>query len=543
MLKLLLAVFAGLFLSWKLPAGEREPAVNAGLIDKAIDARLAKEKIPASPAADDAEFLRRAFLDLTGRIPSGPKAASFLASSDPAKRAKLMEELLASPEFGQHLATLWVAQMVRKDANMIRPPDTKPLQKWLAQQFNENRPWSEIVREILTVEGPQTEKPQGIYYVLNGDSRGNPEPNTIARQSATLFLGQSIGCAECHNHPLLDWKQTDFWGMAAFFGRVKLSGGGKAAVGAGITEMGGNGGGKGNNAIPIKVGRGASIFIPDTAFKNVGKEVPAKFLNADEASLAETGPFRPHLADWVTSAKNESFSENMVNRIWAQLFGKGFVNPLGDHNKENPASHPELLAELSRDFTNSGFNIKHLYRSICLSRSYQRTSVPVKGNERDEHLFSRMEVKVLTGEQLCASLEIALETSNLFLASKSTNKTRSGGLQQVAVSPREQFIAFYNTRDDVNEQTDFSHGIPQALRLMNSEVFNTGGGLLERLGKLNSPPEKYIELVYLAVYARPPTAEESRDALAFVEKQKTPADGYKGVLWVLLNSSEFMLNH
>lgn len=509
----------------------RDPAVAAAAIDRAIDQRLLAEKVPASPPADDAEFLRRAYLDITGRVPPLDRVLAFLNSKDPDKRRKLIDELLASPQYGKHFGTIWhglIAPRQLKELLNEQPVDSEPLAGWLAEQFNQNRGWNTVVRDILTAEGSPADTPQAFFILVNGNARGLPEPSNLARSTARLFLGiRQLECAECHDHPYAQWKQTDFWGLAAFYGRLRKD---HARHREPIYEAA--------DAKP-RVGTDGTIKITTDARTNVGQVVRAKYLDGREAALDKGRPFRPALAAWVTAADNPYFAPATVNRLWAHFFGRGLVNPVDDLAGDNPPSHPELLKLLSAEFATSGFDLKHLIRCLCNTAAYQRTSRPLPGNKQDQELFSRMAIKVISPEVLADSLAVALENPELFSSAKP--RPRKG--QPVVLSERERFLLQFETKEDDGPPTEFTHGVAQALVLMNQAQFNTGAAIIDRLMKSEQEAPAVIEALYLATLSRPPTAEELKLSLAFVARKRTPKEGYNGVLWSLINRGEFILNH
>jgi hypothetical protein len=533
---LFVAVFADPSLAQN---GDRAPLTSAKAIDQFIAKKLSGDKIIASALASDGEFLRRAYLDITGTIPSSTQARAFLDSKDPARRAKLVDELLASPNYGRHFGMMWCNLVTPRDANMIRPPDTKPLAKWFTDRFNQNQPWNKLVSDLLTAEGPTVENPAGIFFILNGDSRSVPQANIATRNLGQLFMGQQIQCAECHNHPFQKWKQDEFWGMAAFFGRVTNSA--KNAKGAsGIYESDKAPVAKGAPKAPA--GK-ASIAISKEAFKNVGKVVQASLPTKVQPEINPSGPLRPIFAEWLTSPKNPYLAKAAVNRLWANFFGRGIVNPLTDMGEENPPSHPELLEHLATEFIASGYDQKHLIRCICLSDAYQRSSQPTPSNKNDDQAFARMNVKVIGADALWDSLCTALEVAQLDPpAPKVNTKNKVTGTAPPKLSGRESFYAFFNTSDEAGVGTEFTHGIPQALRLMNQGLFNEGGKALPRIAKL-STPEQVIEELYLTALSRRPSALEVQEAREFVRTASSPLEGYRGIFWALLNSSEFMLSH
>lgn len=494
------------------PAGKPDPSAVSQAIDRAIDKTLQADKITPSARADDAEFLRRAYLDITGVIPSADKAAAFLDSSDPQKRAKLIDELLASPAYGRHMADIWQGLLVQADSNNRRVA-FDALHGWLEKGFNENRAWDKFVTELVTASGPQNENGAVTFFLAN------PTPDKLTDQVSRLFLGVQLQCAQCHNHPFTSWKRDEYWGMAAFFFKVKSDRANQ----------------KNANALAVvettATGKGKQAKLPDSA-----RVVPAKFLQGDQPKLQTSEPNRPVLAKWMTSADNVFFAPAMVNRTWAHFFGRGFVNPIDDMHEGNPASHPELLKEMARHFAASGFDLKDLIRGICNSQAYQRTSKPTDANKTDVH-FSHMSLKPMTPEQLYDSLTAVLGATG---EGKAGNGKQAGGKRPVG-NARTQFVNFFRA-DESAIATDYNAGIPQALRLMNAPQLNRGGALLD--SAKSATPEQIIERLYLGTLARRPAAPENERMLAYVQKHKgEERKAYSDILWALLNSSEFVLNH
>jgi hypothetical protein len=515
----------------------RDPAPTAAVIDTEIDKHLAASKIPISPQADDAEFLRRVTLDLTGRIPTYQQSVAFLDSKDPDKRRKLVDELLDSPAYGEHLGTIWRSLLVGRELNVNGKggQNTDPFRAWLAEQFNDNRGWNAIVTDLLTAEGTSRENPATAFLMTNGEN-GRPQPNKVTGSVAAMFWGVNLRCAECHNHPFASWKQSDFWGTAAFFGKIQYGGGGKGgtpALAESSTVVASGGKEKGAPGAPML--RGTAIVIPATSGKAAGKVVKARFLGAEEPTLDENAPFRPTFAVWATAADNPYFARAAVNRTWAHFFGRGFVNPLDAFDTGAP-SHPELLDQLTKEFTASGFDLKHLARCITTSKAYQRTSRPVPGNESDAVAFSHMAVKVLTPEVLYDALSVIGKESGP--TTKTSGGKGDGGRQE----SREVFLRAFRVDDDV-PPTEYIQGIPQLLRLMNTSSPNRGAGVVEKLYSAKASHAEAIATLYLTVLSRRPTAQEVELMSGYLSKRKDDREGFRGVLWILLNSSEFALNH
>jgi hypothetical protein len=486
-------------------------------IDEAIDASLRAEKVVPSPLCNDAEFVRRVYLDITGRIPSADKTASFLDSRDPNKRAQLIDELLAGSDYGKHQADIWQALLLPRTSDN-RFISFDKMTEWLEKGFNDNKPWDQMVRDILTAQGDMDKNGAVTYFLAN------LTPDKLTDNATRMFLGVQLQCAQCHNHPFTKWKQDEYWGMAAFFTKVRINGNPRQVVRQGGTLS------------ISENGRGRPIRLPISA-----KRVPPKFLQGEEPKFSSSDAYRPVLAKWMTSPQNPYFSRAMVNRLWAQFFGRGLVNPIDDMHEGNQPSHPQLLAELSARFTASGFDVKQFIRALCNSEAYQRTSKPVPGN-RDAvpELFSRMAVKVLTPEQLYDSLVQILGAPNQ--ANFRRNPAIAAAARFRNITPRMLFVAFFKG-DDNAEPTEYQAGIPQVLRLMNSPQLNNTT-MLTPLLKSGKTPEQVVEHLYLSTLSRRPTAPELQRILALVRKHADePRQAYGDILWVLLNSSEFTLNH
>ncbi|HYH64362.1 MAG TPA: DUF1553 domain-containing protein, partial [Urbifossiella sp.] len=274
-------------------------------------------------------------------------------------------------------------------------------------------------------------------------------------------------------------------------------------------------------------------FFPESA-----KQVAPKFLGGAEAKIDAGQPARPVLGRWMTAPDNPFFAKAMVNRTWAALFGSGFVNPIDDMHDGNTPSHPALLDALARDFSRNGFDVKFLYKSVLLSKAYQRTSKPAAGNEKDETLFSHQAVKVMSPEQLFDSLAQSTGLAQQVAARQAKNPMMKGQPN----GPRDQFVQFFLAGADAFNPTEYEAGIPQALRLMNSKQL-VGNPAAVRLYQQNAKdePRAVLERMYLATLARRPTAAELTRLTSYVQSAGTQTEGYGDVLWAILNSSEFTM--
>jgi len=526
------------------PPEQRSPRAVAAEIDRELEKRLAAEKIAISPPADDAEFLRRAYLDITGRIPTADKATAFLDSKDPDKRHKLIDDLLASPEYGRHFATVW-ANLITATGDPEAKPSPQPFVDWLAKELNAGRGWDKIVHEMLTASGTAAASPATFFTLANGS-----QPGQVGSSATQLFLGVRLQCAECHDHPFTKYHQSDYWGMAAFFGRLKGAGG-KNKAGNEVVELTtpvkGAKGGKKGPAIAGAAADGAITVPAAGGNKGAGKVMPAKFLDGPSPKLPAEGLLRPTLAAWLTSPDNPYFAPAAANRVWGHFLGYGFVAPLDDFKEGNEPSHPELLQLLAREFTASGYDYRHLIRCICASKAYQRSSKALDGNKDDEALFSHMAVKVMTPAQMYDSLTTALGVSALPGGLGSQPRYGDGkgknakGAATARKDGRDEFLKFFNTKEEGAGSSEFTHGIPQLLGLLNGSQFNRVTPAVDKLVDL--PREKAVEQLFLGTLSRRPSADELKLLLKYVDKRQHLKEAYSDILWMLFNTAEFVLNH
>lgn len=503
-------------------------------IDQIIQEKLDQTKMPASPRADDGEFLRRVYLDLTGRIPTYDQTTAFLASTESDKRAKLIDELLTRPEYGLHFATIWRDRIVDRsmENSQVRQGFSWEFVDWLAAGLNKDRGWNAIVADMLNADGEAKKKPETIFILANR-MNNFPRPADLAASTGRLFMGMQLRCVQCHDHPYVtEWTHDDFWGVAAFFGQLRdhnLEGDGtsrnpifydrpqddaKKETGY-VNRL--------KRAGLLAPQTGAKIGIPNSSDPNkVDRVVDAKFFLSEKPKLDDAKAYRPSLSSWLTSEKNPYFARSMANRLWAHFFAQGLFNPVDDYRPDRPASHPKLLDLLEKELKAAGFNQKHVIRAICNSETYQRTSRPVKGNGEDRDLFSHMAIKLLSPDQMIDTISIA------------------GGRAPTLGKNRDQQSTPFVTGEADADPTEFSHGVPQFLLLMNSGMANNANNL----GKLTVGKSKAeaVRGIYLTVLSRPPRPAELERMTAYLAKAANPNQGYRDVYWALMNSAEFVLN-
>ena len=476
----------------------------APLIDEQIESRLGAEGLRPTELADDAEFLRRLYLDLHGVVPTKEQADRFLADSDPQKRARLIDELLASPQYGQYMADIWQAYLMSPLADDQRVRADR-LRQWLATQFN-TRTWDQIASALVAATGKMEDNP-AVTYLIEGRN-----PRIVADLTdltSRYFLGVRLNCAQCHDHPTMKWKQQDFWGMAAFFAPMQTPRRAKQVYELGVID---------DPKVSLKTLQDAGMtggFVASAPTFLGGKALPA-----GEATN------RGALAKWMTSAENPYFARAMANRTWWRLFGRAIVSPVDDMHEGNVPSHPQLLELLTRRFIESGFDLKFLTRAIVSTRAYQRTSRPGDAVEKQAALFGRMSIKVLSAGQLYDSLE------TIFGA-----PAKVAGIDVRQGAARPEFTEFFGEVGDP-DPTAYRRGIPHMLRLMNSGQF---------AGRTIDSPARTGEAVavdlFLTVLSRRPTAEEIRKVEAYLGRSGSGQDARRELAWVLIMTSEFSLNH
>jgi hypothetical protein len=510
-------------------SGERK-AVGKGrlaLIDTLIQEGWKKAGVQPAKAASDEEFLRRVYLDLVGRIPSPQEARAFLQTREGDKREKLIEYLLEHSDFAKNFANQWSVLLIGR-SNQGRMVDRAALNSWLRKQFAADRPWNEIVKELVASSGSNKENGAVNYVLAHLEFGAVPLTSLTTR----LFMGQQIQCTQCHNHPSNDWKQEDFWGINAFFKGIRSE------------EV------RKTNASGLDVFDHTEVRDEPTdeyvKFDRrnglVGIAFP-KFLDGKKISQNADVPRRAELAKLICGPENEMLAKSFVNRMWAHFMGRGFVNPVDDMGSHNPPSHPELLDQLAAKFKESGYDVKQLCRWITGSRVYQLSSVKAKGGEKDESLFAQMQLKPMGPEQLFDSL----------LTATGALKSQSGEERDRKREAWMRQFIFTFANDETEESSTFQGTIPQALMMMNGEIMTEAlsckpgsflATVVESASRQGRSPAAYmVDSLYIAALSRHPSAKELAAAGRYLEEFPDSVQVLQDLFWALLNSNEFILNH
>ena len=517
----------GLAFQWADP-----PA--AGPIDELIHARLRTLRINPAPLCSDAEFLRRASIDICGVLPTADECRSFAASQDPDRRAHLVDRLLARPEFIQ----LWVMKwsellMIRTVVNQVGEKAMLRYASWLRDRLEADTPIDRLVRELLSAEGSTFSDPATNYF--------QQERNTLktAENVAQVFLGMRIQCAQCHNHPFDRWTMDDYYGFAAFFAQIGRK------RGADPRETIVFNAGAGEVRHPVGGGRVAPRFL--------GGEAP------DLASPEHAGrDRRAVLADWLTSPRNGHFGRNLANIVWAHFFGRGIVDQVDDVRVSNPPVNPELLDTLATRFVESQYDFKRFVREICLSHAYQRSTQATDTAADDERNFARAALRRIRAEVLLDMISATTEAPDAF-------RGLPAGGRAVQIADGNTSSYFLTTFGRATRTTACSCEVrmeptlSQALHLLNGDTLHekiAKGGVVARMLEAGRTPEQVVEELFLRTLSRSPTPAETQGLLAMLPQ---PAPGQEGGgptpdpaavrealedgFWALLNSREFVFNH
>jgi Protein of unknown function (DUF1549)/Protein of unknown function (DUF1553) len=507
------------------PAGADDAQALAARIDEHLAARWATAGVKPAAPADDAEFLRRVYLDLAGRIPSVAEARKFLDDRAPDKRRRLVEQLLDGPDYVNHFTNIWRALLL-PEANA--DPDGQRagngFDAWLRKQIADNVGHDRLVRELLTVpfapgrspaaapEGPADGATPAGYYLIK-----DVKPENLAAGTARLFLGIRLECAQCHHHPFARWKREQFWGYAAFFAGIQRQNLGEAG------------------SVVREVFDRREMKIPGSE-----QVVPAAFLDGREPRWRFKTSARTTLAEWMTAPDNPFFARAFANRTWAHFFGTGIVEPVDDLEGQSQPSHPELLDELARQFAGHGFDRKFLIRAVTASRAYQLSSRKTDDSQDDARHFARAAVRGLSPRQVADSLALA------------TGWKESEGAQtgEGMSSLRAEILSRF--ADAADQPAEARTSIPQALMLMNGRFTSAvtgpkaGGTFAAVADDRSLDTAGRVETLFLATLSRRPTAQESARLVKYVDEggpAKDPRRALADVFWALLNSGEFLLNH
>jgi hypothetical protein len=492
--------------------------------------------VPSELCADEV-FIRRVFLDITGSLPTPKEVTEFATDKDPAKRDKLVDKLLDTPEYAFYFANKWADILrVKRRQEPGRAAGTFAFHEWIREQISRDIPYSDFVRGVLTANGDERKNPPTVWY------KEIEKVESFVDDVSQVFLGQRLACANCHHHPYEKWSQDDYWGLAAFYSRVGRKD---------IRPPGGDGNRDNRIQVVFNMGKGS------VTNKRTGKPAEIKPLDGEPMQIAVEVDPRDKLVEWMVDPKNPFFAKAVANRYWAHFLGRGIVDPLDDMRVTNPPSNPELLNALAQNLIDNKYSLKGLIKTICKSRTYQLSSAPNEFNKLDKQAYARYYPKRLQAEVLLDALCQVTDSPNRF----NGLPTDKNAPNRAIMLPDEGFTSYFLDVfgrpqrisacecERVNEAN-----LAAVLHLLNSEEvqgkITRAGGRADALAKAEDkrPDAEKLDELFLWAFARKPTAEDKKAALDHIEKMTAksgPAGkktAYENILWAIINTKEFVFN-
>jgi uncharacterized protein DUF1549/uncharacterized protein DUF1553 len=508
-------------------------APRRNFIDDAVLTKLQALRVPPSPRADDATFLRRASLDTIGTLPTADEAQAFLADESADKRDRLIDALLARPEFVDYWAYKW-ADLLLISGQRLRPKALEAYYQWVHKSVAENKPWDQFVREIVTATGSTYDSGAANFYALHQD------PEDMAETVAQAFMGLSINCAKCHNHPLEKWTNDQYYAFANLFSRVRAKG------------WGGD----------YRSGDGLRIVYSDTQGELIqpsrGAPQPPCPLDGQPLAFEATDDRRLAVATWLTSPDNPYFTRAITNRVWANFFGVGLVESPDDLRLTNPASNEELLKAAATFLADHKYDLKELMRAILQSETYQRASEPLAENKADERFYSRYYPRRLKAEVLLDAIAQVTAVPTEFKAATPDSRKPGAAIPSIkrALKLPDSYVDSYFLETfgkperlitcDCERSSEPS--MTQVLHLYNGETVNkklAAAGSAAEKAAAEPDNAKIVDELYLAALSRWPTDGEKQSLIAELsaagpeDRRQTIEDLY----WSVLTSREFLFNH
>ncbi len=502
--------------------------VPVNYVDEAVKAHWQRLGIRPAEVCSDEQFIRRAFLDCIGTLPTPQKIKSFVESDAPDKRVRLVDELLgltgdpARDVYTNEWSAWWTLKwgdLLRINRNKLGDGGMWSFANWVRNSLRENKPVDQFVREIVTAQGSVYQNGPSNYF------KTATKATDLAETTAQIFLGVRLQCARCHHHPFEVYSQADYYGLAAFFTRV----GTKASTDFGAL---------GADTV-VRINASGSIRHPRT-----GKVMEPTPLLETPATVEGVRDIRRPLAEWLTSADNKLFARNIANRIWGYYMGTGLVEPIDDMRATNPPSNPELLDGLAKNLVDSGFDLRQLMRSIMISRVYQLSATPRPEHNGAERLYVHYNVKRMPAEALLDAIDFACGTSERFTGVPP-------GTRAIELPDTNYASYFLDTLGRPKRvitcecERTTQPNLAQVLHIANGDVINRKladkSGRLSRLEKADQ--NEAIRELFLVSLSRQPTAKEVQNSEQIIEQAKTPREGMEDLLWALLNSREFLFNH
>jgi hypothetical protein len=525
-----------------VPLGVKTPDwafAEKTVVDKHTAKKWKELGLVPSELCSDEQFIRRVYVDITGSLPTPKDVLAFVDDKTADKRDKLVDKLLDSPEYAYFFANKWADILrVKRRQEAGRAQGTFAFHEWIREQVANDTPYSDFVRSIVAASGDERKSPPTVWY------KEIDKAEQFVDDLSQVFLGQRMACANCHHHPYEKWSQDDYWGLAAFYGRV-----GRKEVRLPNTNPNAQ-----DNRLQVVYVR----TIGTVTNKRTQKPAEPKPLDGDPmGALSTDDDPRQKLVDWMVDAKNPFFAKTVANRYWAHFFGRGIVDPLDDMRITNPPSNPELLDALAKNLIDNKYSLKALIKTICKSRTYQLSSAPNEFNKHDKQAYARYYPKRLQAEVLLDAL-----------CQVTDSPTRFGGLptdknapNRAIMLPDESFASYFldvfgrPQRISACECERVSEAnLAAVLHLLNSDEVQgkiaRGGGRADALAKADDKrtDEEKVTEIFLWAFARKPTKDDLAAALEHIKKLETKSGAagkktaFENIIWALINTKEFVFN-
>lgn len=506
-------------LAGTVPDALYEKLPRKNFIDELAWTKLKSLGITPSPSVDDAKYMRRVYIDVIGRLPTPNETRAFLADQSPNKRLTMVDALLERPEYADHWANKW-ADLLRPNPYRVGIKAVLNYDNWIRDSFRRNKPYDQFVRDLVTAQGSTY---RNGAVTLFRDRRTPDEATTLVSQ---LFLGIRLECAKCHHHPFEKWGQDDFYSLAAYFARVGRKGTGLSPPISGSEEV-------------FLVAKKGEVKHPLT-----GEVLAPRPLFGKAPEIVEGEDPREALAAWITSDENDYFAQVIVNRVWADLMGRGLVEPVDDLRATNPATNGPLLAALAADFREKKYDLKQLLRTITGSHLYSLSSTPTERNVADTRNYSRHYRQRLRAEVLLDAMVDITGVQEKYSAMPPHARANQIWTHRVGSIFLDTFGRPDPNKDPPCERTGEST-VTQTLHLMNSAALHgkvTGDdSRAAKLAASKKTPDEIVEELYLLVYCRmPKPSEREIGRTLFTEKETTRRQATEDLLWALLNTPEFI---
>lgn len=508
-----------------VPDAAYTSAARYNLIDDHVLAKLRQMRIAPSAIAPDHVFIRRAYLDAAGILPTRAEVEAFLADRSADKRARLVDHLLSRDEFVDYWTYKW-SDVLLVSSRSIGRNNMRAFSAWIRRHVEANTPWDKFVFELTTASGRTADNGATNYFLIHRS------PVELAENYTQAFLGLTLTCARCHNHPMEKWTQTDYYGFANLFARVAM-------------KEDGIGGAKGDAATVISTSDG------DILHPRMGIAMAPRPLDGVPMASHDTTDRRTYLAAWLTSPRNGQFARTIVNRVWANYFGRGLVHPVDDLRFTNPASNEPLLEAVTDAFVTGGFDVRALMRLIMTSAAYQRSAETIDGNARDDRFYSRYLTRRLPAEVILDAFSQVTGVPEDF--GGYARGTRAMQLPDTRVSSH--FLTVFGRPErvvtSVAERTQ-DPTLPQALHTINGDTLNDmildERGVVARMTAAGKSNAEVLDELYWTALSRPPTDRERTAILAALDR--TPGTdpeaqrrGLEDLAWAVLTSTEFLFAH